>query len=79
MQISDMAIKVIRSNNKLIGRLMGHFDRGQATIDNMLDSKDSRLTEPETVVIIKEETGLFDSQILEDLDAAVPVDNQSQN
>jgi hypothetical protein len=42
------------------------FDRGQNTIENWMASKDIRLTTPTAVVIIKEETGLTDAEILEE-------------
>ncbi len=66
-QISDIAVRAILSNNKLMGLLMGHFDRGQATIENYLDAKNPALIEPEPLQIIKKESGLFESQIVEDV------------
>lgn len=65
MAISDKAIDSIKGNNRLMGRLMIAFNRGQNTIENWMAAKDIRLTTPTAVQIIKEETGLEDSQILE--------------
>ena len=65
MTISDRAISSIKSNNKLMGRLMGAFNRGQNTIENWLASKDVRLTTPTAVQIITEEAGLSENEILE--------------
>jgi hypothetical protein len=65
MIVSDKAIEMIKGNNKLMGRLMIAFDRGQNTIENWMASKDIRLTTPTAVQIIKEETGLTEQEILE--------------
>lgn len=64
--ISDKAIVQIRGNNRLLGRLMVAFDRRQNTIENWCTSKDVRLTTPTAVQIIKEETELLESDILEE-------------
>jgi hypothetical protein len=66
MTVTDKAIEGIKGNNKLMGRLMIAFDRGQNTIENWMASKDIRLTTPTAVQIIKEETGLCDEEILEE-------------
>lgn len=64
--ITDTAIREIKGNNRLMAKLMIAFDRGQNTIENWCASKDVRLTTPTAVQVIKEETGLEDSQILEE-------------
>lgn len=64
--ISHRALSLIPKNNRLIGRLMIAFDRGQNTIENWIESKDVRLTTPTAVQIIAEETGLSDQEILEE-------------
>lgn len=66
MQISDKAIAEIKASNRIIGRLMIAFNRGQNTIENWMASKDVRLTTPIAVQIIAEETGLSAGEILED-------------
>lgn len=66
MQISDKAISAIKASNKLIGRLMIAFDRGQNTIENWMALKDVRLTTPLAVQIIKEESDLSVEEILEE-------------
>jgi hypothetical protein len=66
MIVSDKAIELIKGNNKLMGRLMIAFDRGQNTIENWMASKDIRLTTPTAVQILKEETGLTEEEILEE-------------
>lgn len=66
MIVSDKAIEMIKGNNKLMGRLMIAFDRGQNTIENWMVAKDIRLTTPTAVQILKEETGLTDNEILEE-------------
>lgn len=64
--ISEKAINEIKNNNPVMGRLMGAFDKGQATIENWLKSKDIRLTTPLAVQIISEGTGLNPGEILEE-------------
>lgn len=65
--ISDKGIEAIRTNNKLIGRLMGAFDRGQNTIENWIAKKDVRLTTPTATQIIMEESGLSLEDMLEEI------------
>jgi hypothetical protein len=65
MTISDKAINSIKGNNRLIGRLLIAFDRGQNTLENWMRDKDIRLTTPTAVQIIHEETGLSSEEILE--------------
>lgn len=65
MQLNRKAADQIKTNNKLIGRLMGAFNRGQKTIENWIDQNNVLLTTPLAVEIISEETGLVESQILE--------------
>jgi len=64
MQISNTAIELIRGNNKIMGRLMIAFNRGQKSIETWLDNKDIRLTTPTAVQIIEEGTELSADQIL---------------
>lgn len=66
MQISDKAISAIKGNNRLMGRLMIAFDRGQNTIENWMALKDVRLTTPTAVQIISEESELNPEEILEE-------------
>jgi hypothetical protein len=66
MTISDKAISAVRKSNAAMGRLMAHFDRVHQSIYNWLNSKDIRLTTPDAVRIIREETGLTDTEILEE-------------
>ena len=65
MTITDTAISKIKGNNRLIARLMIEFNRGQNTIENWMESKDTRLTTPAATKIIAEETGLSQDEILE--------------
>lgn len=64
--ITDNAASATRESNKAVGRLMDLFDKTQVTIWSWLEAKDIRLTTPDAVRIIGEETGLEDSQILEE-------------
>lgn len=64
-RLTDLAIKNIKGNIPLMTKLMEHFDRGQRTIENMLDAKDIRLTEPELLQLIIGLTGLYKEQVVE--------------
>ncbi len=66
-QISDAAVLAIKKSPKLMGRLMGFANRGQNTIENWINAvpRDMRLTTPDAVQIIAEETGLSEQEILE--------------
>lgn len=66
MRITDLAISKIKESNRLIGRLMIAFNRGQNTIENWMASKSYMLTTHTAVQIIKEETKLTDAEILEE-------------
>lgn len=71
--ITDKAIGAIKSSNRIIGRLMGEFDRNQNTIINWISSKDIRLTTQTAVNIISEESGLSREEILEESNEVVPL------
>lgn len=71
MQITNKAISGIKGNNKLIAKLMILFDKSQNSIENWIGLnkdgvKDIRLTTPDAVRIIAEETGLTPDEILEE-------------
>lgn len=68
MKLSDIAVRKIKGNNQLIGRLMVEFDRGQKAIETWLKDHDQRLTLPEAVRIISEETRLTTEEILDNTD-----------
>lgn len=70
--ISTKAQLAIRSNMKLMGRLMGHFSRSQASILNWIEDNDERLLLPESIAIISEESGLTHDVILEESNEEVP-------
>lgn len=64
--ISQKAIDKGIGNNRVIGRLMTHFDRHYETIRRWIISKDESLTTPVPMQIFREETGLTDSEILQE-------------
>lgn len=64
--ISQRAIDKSLTNNRVIGRLMTHFDRHSETIKRWFLNKDESLTTPYAKQVIREETGLTDSEILEE-------------
>jgi Tfp pilus assembly major pilin PilA len=63
-QISTAAMLMIRSNNRVIGKLMLLFDKTSKTIENWMDAQDVRLTTPGAIEVIKEETRLSEEEIL---------------
>lgn len=63
--ISNKAVKKMTGNQRLIGRFMVLFNKSSKTIERWIEDRDIRFTTPQAVIIIKEETGLTDSQILE--------------
>jgi len=65
MQLSKAAIKAINDSNKIQGRIMGEFNRGQWTIYKWLKSEPERLATPQVVDILLSETALTRDQILE--------------
>lgn len=64
--ISQKAIDKSLSNNRIIGRLMTHFDRHPETIKRWLINKEESLTTPIPMQVFREETGLSDAEILEE-------------
>lgn len=69
-KITDLAIRNIKGNIPLMAKLMERFDRGQRTIELMLDAKDIRFTEPDILGIIIEGSGLYKEQVIEEVVAA---------
>lgn len=67
--ISNEAAEKIKSNQRAIGRLMALFNKSSFTIVRWIDDKDMRLTMSLALLIIKEETGLSESEILEQIAA----------
>lgn len=63
--IAKKAADKCLGNNRVIGRLMAHFDRHSETIKRWFTDSDERLMTPASLQIIREETGLTDSEILE--------------
>lgn len=62
--LTELAKSNILGNNKLMGLLMGYFDRGQPTIENWIAGDNERLTEDGAVKVICDNTGLFESQVV---------------
>lgn len=73
MQLSKKAADAIKDSNKLMGLLMGAFNKGQKTIENWIEGKDIRLTTPLAVELIAQETGFAQDEILIDEVAATKV------
>lgn len=66
MKLTDKAKAAINSNTRLKNRLALEFDCSVFTIKRWIDEGEVRLTAPSATIIIKEETGLTDQEILEE-------------
>ena len=62
--ISTKAQNKLTGNQRAIGKLMILFNVHSKTIERMIDKKDIRLTTPQALEIIKEETDLNEDHIL---------------
>lgn len=62
--LTELAKSNILGNNKLMGLLMGYFDRGQPTLENWIAKDNEQLTDPACIKIICDNTGLFETQVV---------------
>jgi hypothetical protein len=62
--ISNKAQNKLTGNQRAIGRLMVLFNCHSKTVERMIDKKDIRLTTPQALEIIKEETDLNEDHVL---------------
>ena len=62
--ISNKAIKKLEGNQKAIGRLMVLFNKSSFTIERWIKNKDVRLTLPNALEIIQEETNIPENNLL---------------
>lgn len=69
MKLTDKAKAAINGNTRLKNRLALEFDCSVFTIKRWIDDGEVRLTAPSSTIIIKEETGLTDAEILEEDEA----------
>lgn len=66
MKLTDKAKEAIKENTRLKNRLALEFDCSVFTIQRWIETGEVRLTAPSATILIKEETGLTDAEILED-------------
>lgn len=66
MKLTDKAKAAIKENTRLKNRLALEFNCSVFTIQRWIEIGEVRLTAPSATIIIKEETGLTDSEILEE-------------
>lgn len=62
--ISNKAQNKLSGNRRAIGKLMVLFNVHSVTIERWIESKDVRLTTPQALEIIKEETELNEDHLL---------------
>lgn len=62
--ISDLTVLRLKGNHKALGRLVVLFNRHYRSIEMWIAARDVRLATPSAIKIIKEETGLSESEIL---------------
>jgi hypothetical protein len=65
MKLTDKAKAAIKESTRLKNRLALEFNCSVFTIQRWIETGEVRLTAPSATIIIKEETGLTDKQILE--------------
>ena len=65
MKLTDKAKNEIQKNTRLKNLLALEFDCSVFTIARWISEGDVRLTAPSATILIKQETGLTDDQILE--------------
>lgn len=66
MKLTDKAKAAIKENTRLKNRLALEFNCSVFTIQRWVEIGEVRLTAPSSTIIIKEETGLTDAEILEE-------------
>lgn len=66
MKLTDKAKAAIKENTRLKNRLALEFNCSVFTIQRWIEIGEVRLTAPSSTIIIKEETGLTDAEILEE-------------
>lgn len=71
MRLSDKAIIAIKESTRLKTRLALAMNRSVYTIDVWLKDNSDDLTKAAALAVIREETGLTDSEILENETAEV--------
>lgn len=73
MKITDKGIQAIRENKRLRNRLAFELDKSPATIHRLISENEANgdLTKAKFLQIISEETGLVDTELLEEERAAI--------
>lgn len=64
-KINENLIDGFVKDNKLIGKLMTAFDKGERTIQNYFETNNVLLTTKIALGIIEDHTGLTEAEILE--------------
>lgn len=65
MKLSELGIVVLRGSDKIKERLMETFGITINTVNRWIRENNDNLTKASALFIIREETGLSDSEILE--------------
>lgn len=66
MRLTKTAIKQLRLNMRLRNRLALDLDKSPATINRWIADNDDSLTKAAVLRVIREETGMEDSELLEE-------------
>lgn len=64
MKLSQQAINALKNNKRARARLQLEFDKSEYTINRYIADNDIMLTTASALVIIREETGMKNNQIL---------------
>ncbi len=67
MKLQNKAIQELKDNMRLRNRLAFDLNKSPATINRWIIDNDDNLTKAAVLEIIRQETGMVDSQILEEL------------
>lgn len=67
MKLSQLALLKVKSNKRLRNRIAFELDKTSMTIFRWIKENDANLTRADVLQMIREETGLKDAEILEDV------------
>lgn len=66
MKLTQKAVEAIKNNKRARARLQLDLDKSEYTINKYIAENDIMLTTAQALKVIREETGLEDSEILEE-------------
>ena len=70
MKLTILALTAIKNNKRARARLQLILDKSEYTINKYIADNDENLTKAAALLVIRDETGLSDEQILDDAEIA---------